>query len=211
MGRYIDLTGETFGRLRVLGREGINKHGQLTWACECECGNRKVTLGFCLRRGEVQSCGCLQKEAIAAVNKTHGMTRTPIYRIWRSMMQRCYDKNSHAYSRYGGRGINVCERWQSFEGFYADMGDKSEGKSLERIDNNGNYSPENVVWADAKAQANNRRSNVILEYKGQKKTMQQWCDEIGLNIGTVWSRINNHGYSVEKALTPGWRGRNVLV
>lgn len=208
MGRYIDLTGETFGRLRVLGREGINKHGQLTWVCECECGNRKVTLGMLLRKGQAQSCGCLQKEAIAAVNKTHGMARTPIYRIWRSMMQRCYDKNSHAYSRYGGRGINVCEHWQSFEGFYADMGDRPEGKSLERIDNNGDYSPENVVWADAKAQANNRRSNVILEHNDEKKTMQQWADQLGVKIGTIWARIDR-GWTVDRALTQ--EVRNVLV
>jgi hypothetical protein len=211
MGRYIDLTGEQFGRLRVLGREGMNKHRQLTWMCECECGNRKVVLGVCLRRGDVQSCGCLHKEVTASINKTHGKTRTPIYAIWRGMMQRCFDKNYHAYNRYGGRGVSVCERWQSFENFYADMGERPDGMSLERLDNDGDYSPENVAWADAKSQANNRRSNVVLEYKGEKKTMQQWCDELGLNIGTVWSRIKVHGYSVEKALTPGWRGRNVLV
>lgn len=208
MGRYIDLTGETFGRLRVLGREGINKHGQLTWACECECGNRKVTLGMLLRNGQVQSCGCLQKEITASINKTHGKAATPIYYIWRSMMDRCHAPKSHAYSRYGGRGINVCERWQSFEDFYADMGDRPEGKSLERIDNNGDYSPENVVWADAKAQANNRRSNVILEHNGEKKTMQQWADQLGVKIQTIWARIDR-GWTVDRALTQ--EVRNVLV
>lgn len=208
MGRYIDLTGETFGRLRVLGREGINKHGQLTWACECECGNRKVTLGMLLRKGQVQSCGCLQKEITASINKTHGKAATPIYYIWRSMMDRCHAPKSHAYSRYGGRGINVCERWQSFEDFYADMGDRPEGKSLERIDNNGDYSPENVVWADAKAQANNRRSNVILEHNGEKKTMQQWADQLGVKIQTIWARIDR-GWTVDRALTQ--EVRNVLV
>lgn len=208
MGRYIDLTGETFGRLRVLGREGINKHGQLTWACECECGNRKVTLGMLLRKGQVQSCGCLQKEITASINKTHGKAATSIYYIWRSMMDRCHAPKSHAYSRYGGRGINVCERWQSFEDFYADMGDRPEGKSLERIDNNGDYSPKNVVWADAKAQANNRRSNVILEHNGEKKTMQQWADQLGVKIGTIWARIDR-GWTVDRALTQ--EVRNVLV
>lgn len=208
MGRYIDLTGETFGRLRVLGREGINKHGQLTWSCECECGNRKVTLGMLLRKGQVQSCGCLHKEITASINKTHGKAATPIYYIWRSMMDRCHAPKSHAYSRYGGRGINVCERWQSFEDFYADMGDRPEGKSLERIDNNGDYSPENVVWADAKAQANNRRSNVILEHNGEKKTMQQWADQLGVKIQTIWARIDR-GWTVDRALTQ--EVRNVLV
>lgn len=141
-------------------------------------------------------------------SKTHGKSRTPIYAIWRSMMQRCYDKNSHAYDRYGGRGITVCDAWHLFEGFYEYMGAKPKGMSLERKDVNGNYCPENVMWADAKAQANNRRSNVVLEYNGKKQTMQQWCDELGLKIQTVWARINVYGYSVEKALTPGWRARH---
>lgn len=126
-------------------------------------------------------------------------------------MQRCYDKNSHAFNRYGGRGINVCDKWQEFEGFYEDMGDKPDGLSIERCDVNGDYTPENVVWADAKTQANNRRSNVILEHNGKKQTMQQWCDELGLKIGTVWARLNVYGYSVEKALTKGWRAKNVLI
>lgn len=124
-------------------------------------------------------------------------------------MQRCYDKNFHAYDRYGGRGITVCDEWKCFEGFYASMGDKPKGMSLERKDVNGNYSPENVVWADAKTQSNNRRSNIVIECNGKKQTMQQWCDELGLKIGTAWARINVYGYSAEKALTPGWRARNV--
>lgn len=141
-------------------------------------------------------------------SKSHGKSGTAIYGIWRSMMQRCYDVNSQAYDRYGERGISVCDKWKTFEGFYADMGEKPSGKSLERKDVNGDYSPENVVWADAKTQANNRRSNVVLEHDGRKQTMQQWCDELGLKIGTVWARINVYGYSVDRALTPGWRARH---
>jgi hypothetical protein len=143
--------------------------------------------------------------------KSHGMTRTPIYGLWHAMMQRCYDKNSHAYNRYGGRGVEVCPRWHQFENFYADMGDKPHGMSMERINNHGHYGPDNVVWATAKSQANNRRSNVVLEHNGKKQTMQQWCDELGLKIGTVWARLNVYGYSVEKALTKGWRAKNVLI
>ena len=143
--------------------------------------------------------------------KSHGMTRTAIYGLWHAMMQRCYDKNSHAYNRYGNRGVNVCSRWHQFENFYADMGDKPHGMSLERIDNNGDYCKANVIWATAKLQANNRRSNVVLEHNGKKQTMQQWCDELGLKIQTVWARINVYGYSIEKALTKGWRAKNVFV
>lgn len=142
-------------------------------------------------------------------SKSHGMSGTPIYAIWRGMMQRCYDKNHHAYLRYGGRGITVCDAWKNFEKFYADMGDKPAGMSLDRIDNMKSYFPENVAWVTAKKQANNRRNNILIEINGKTKTMQEWCDETGVKIATVWARINVYGYSVEKALTPGWRARNV--
>ena len=200
MGHFVDISGETFGRLTAHNVIGRNKHNQLLWRCSCECGNEKVVLGMCLRRGEVQSCGCYHKERIAQINKRHGMTKTPIYGIWWAMMQRCYDKGSHAYHRYGGRGINVCEKWQTFEGFYEDMGDRPSGLSLERIDNSGDYSPENVVWADAKAQARNRRSTVYLEHDGQRKSMAEWSEETGIRIGTLWARIKR-GMPVSEALT----------
>lgn len=209
MGMFRDLTGERFDRLLVLQRDGCNKHGQVKWWCKCDCGVQKHVLGMCLSRGETRSCGCLHKESTAQINLKHGMTRTPIYAIWRSMMNRCHLPSNHAFGRYGGRGINVCQRWQDFEQFYADMGAAPEGMSLDRVNNDGDYSPENVVWATAKQQANNRRSNVVLEHSGKKQTMQQWCDELGLKIGTVWARLNVYGYSVEKSLTPGWRARHV--
>ena len=200
MGLYIDLTGKRFGRLLVIERDGSNKHGQVKWLCRCDCGAEKHILGMCLSRGETQSCGCLHREITAKINATHGMANKPIYRIWRSMMDRCHLLTSQSYARYGGRGINVCERWKNFENFYADMGDKPHNKSLERLDVNGNYSPDNVVWADMKTQANNRRTNVILEHNGKRQTMQQWCDELGLKIGTVQARLNR-GWSVDRALT----------
>ena len=200
MGRFIDLTDEQFGRLRVLRVVARNKHNQLMWECECECGETCLALGFVLRRGEKQSCGCLHRETTASINLSHGMTKTPTYAIHHAMMQRCYDKNSHAYGRYGARGINVCEKWQTFEGFYEDMGDRPEGMSLERKDNNGDYCLENVVWAAAKAQANNRRSNRILEHNGRKQTMTQWAEEVGLKPQTLWARLEVSGWSVQKAL-----------
>jgi len=209
MGKAIDLTGQRFGRLAVVEMAGHNKHGQRLWRCICDCGNDAEVLGFLMRRGETQSCGCLQREATSAINKSHGKSKSQIWCIHRSMMDRCYSQNNYSYKNYGGRGIVVCDRWHSFENFYADMGEKPNGMTLERIDNRGPYSPENVRWASCKDQANNRRSNVILEMNGKKQTMQQWCDEIGLKIGTVWARLNLYGYSVEKALTPGWRAKNV--
>jgi hypothetical protein len=196
MGHFVDISGEVFGRLTAHNVVKRNKHNQLIWRCTCECGAECEALSFLLRRGEKQSCGCLKKEAIARVNYRHGKTRTKIYGIWHSMMQRCYDNNSHAFIRYGGRGITVCDKWKSFD---ADMGDKPEGMSLERIDNNGDYSPGNVVWASAKAQSNNRRNNVVIEINGRKQTMQQWADESGVKLGTIWMRLKR-GWNAERAI-----------
>jgi hypothetical protein len=200
MGQLIDLTGQRFGRLTVIKKHGINKHRQVQWLCQCDCGNLCTPLGMCLRKNNTRSCGCLAKKSIALVNYKHGMAKTPIYRIWRSMMQRCYDINSHSYKNYGGRGIFVCKSWHDFEKFYEDMRDRPKGKSLERLNNNVLYAPENVIWANNIQQANNRRSNVILEYQGRKQTMQQWSDEVGLKIQTVWARLKR-GWTVERALT----------
>jgi hypothetical protein len=206
MGHFVDISGENFGRLTAHNVVGRNRHNQLLWHCTCECGREKEVLGFLLRRGDVQSCGCLHKDAVRAFCVTHDMSGTPIYAVWRSMMQRCYDKNSHAYQRYGGRGINVCERWQNFLGFYSDMGDRPEGMSLERVDNNGDYCLENVIWASAKTQARNRRSTVFLEFKSQRKSMAEWAEEFDMKIQTLWARVNR-GLSVEEALTGRMRGR----
>lgn len=189
MGNLIDLTGERFGRLTVLKQAGKNKHRQLQWHCLCDCGSPTIALGFVLRKGEKQSCGCLKRESIAAVNLSHGMSRTPIYRIWRSMLDRCHLPSSHAYSRYGGRGIKVCDRWQDFENFYADMGDRPKGMSLERTDNDGDYCPENVRWASNKEQANNRRANVYYEYGDERLTLAQWAEKGEVSVGTLWSRL----------------------
>lgn len=199
MGKFRDLTGERFGRLLVEGTGGYNKHHQLYWKCECECGNYKRVLGSLLRTGMTQSCGCLKKESIAKVNYKHGMAKTPIFNIWWSMMQRCYDKNSHAYNRYGARGINISTKWQSFEGFYADMGDKPEKMSLERIDNNGDYCKENVKWATSKEQANNRSTSKFIEHNGKTQTIAQWADEVGIKMATLWARVNR-GMPFEKAI-----------
>lgn len=205
MGHFVDISGENFGRLTAHDVVGRNRHNQLLWHCTCECGTQKEVLGFLLRRGEVQSCGCLHRETVGLINRTHGMTKTRIYGLWHGMIQRCYDKNVPAYNRYGARGINVCERWQSFENFYADMGDKPKGMSLERVDNDGDYTPENVIWATAKAQARNRRSTVFLEFNGQRKSMAEWAEELGMKIATLWARIDR-GMCVEEALTKGLRG-----
>lgn len=202
MGRPIDMTGNRYGRLSVIEMAGCNKHKQRLWRCICDCGNDVEVIGFLLRQEQTRSCGCLNKESIAQVNYKHGKSKSKIWSIHRSMMDRCYLKTSHAYNRYGGRGITVCDRWHDFEKFYEDMGDKPNGMSLDRIDNNSGYSPENVKWASYKEQANNTRSNRILTYMGRSQNISQWADEFNLKMTTIWARLQR-GWTVERALKEG--------
>lgn len=143
----IDLSGKAFGRWLVLERA----HGA-HWKCRCICGNENIVQGSSLTLGKSVSCGCFAKE----INTSHGMEGTKIYNVWAGMKQRCQNENYHGYARYGGRGINVCEKWQTFEGFFEDMGERPPGTSIERVDNNGNYELSNCVWAVPKTQIRNR-------------------------------------------------------
>lgn len=159
MGKFIDLTGQKFGRLTVLECSGRNKHGSAIWLCRCACGNGKVIHGGSLRNGSSKTCGCSHSELATQLNLVHGKHGTPEYRAWKAMITRCTNPNAANYSYYGGKDVCVCERWRhSFENFYADMGQKPTSKhSLDRIDANGNYEPSNCRWATTGVQRINRR------------------------------------------------------
>lgn len=132
----------------------------------------------------------------------HNKSHSKIYRVWWSMMQRCNDKNTNSYKNYGGRGINVSNRWIKFEKFYEDMGEVPNGKSLDRIDNNGDYCKKNCRWATKQQQANNRRAKVcFLTHDGETKNLNYWSNKTGINKTTIWMRIYKYGWSVEKSLT----------
>jgi hypothetical protein len=160
--RLIDLTGRRFGYLTVIKRRG-SRGSFAAWECRCDCGVMKVVGGRELRIGHTKSCGCFRRAFSTKKNRKHGRFGTPIYRSWASMVYRCTNPSSSCYHNYGGRGINVCSRWRSFENFLADMGERPRGRSLERIDNDGNYEPGNCRWATAGEQATNQRRVRLLE------------------------------------------------
>jgi hypothetical protein len=182
--QIIDLTGKRFGKWTVesIGSQDV-KTKQRMWNCVCECGNKAEIIGRNLRNGISKGC----RECCAKEQVKHGMTDTPIYKIWSAMTQRCTNSNNKHYSSYGGIGITVCDEWLEFENFYRDMGD-SNGLTLDRQDNNGNYCKDNCRWVDRKTQANNTRSTTMIEYNGKVKPLQVWAEELGVNPNTLAQR-----------------------
>jgi len=202
MPNLINLIGQRFGHLTVLERAENNRHNQTRWRCRCECGSEKVVLQSTLARGDAKSCGCLSsRNRIGDRTRSHGKTGSTTYAVYRAMMQRCYDKNADRYADYGGRGIYVCDRWQTFQGFYADMGDRPSGMTLDRLDNSGPYSPENCQWRSYKSQARNRRTNRLLTFGGETLCVAEWGERTGIKPATIHRRIFVYEWPVERALT----------
>ncbi len=156
MPKKVDLHGQQFGRWVVL-RESYRLHGFVYWLCQCTCGTQQHVSGSTLRKGRSQSCGCVRAEQIAARNHVHGKNDHPLYDTWKAIFQRCTNRRSRDYRNYGGRGIRVCERWRSFENFLADVGPRPPGLTLDRIDNDGDYAPDNCRWATRQVQRCNQR------------------------------------------------------
>lgn len=200
-----DLSGKRFGRL--VATESVGKiKKSYSWRCLCDCGNNFVTQGIRLRLGITKSCGCLKKQrGKENFDKTiHGYAckgkLSPTWVSWQSMLSRCNNKNAKGFERYGGRGIRVCERWLKFENFLLDMGERQKGKTIDRIDVNGNYEPENCRWASIMEQCNNKRSNRFLLLNGSKITVAEASRKYGINYETLISRITQRGWSDEKAV-----------
>lgn len=202
MAKATNLSGQVFGRLTVLER-APNKGGKTMWRCLCECGNQHVSQAYHLTTGACQSCGCLWAEAVKAAKTVHGGHGSPEYTVWCQMRYRCTKPEHKNYANYGGRGIKVCERWGSFANFLADMGPRpSLTHTLDRIDNNGPYSPENCRWATPKEQANNRRirqNAARVEYDGKQLTMRELGQATGINHRTL-----------EWRYAQGWRGEKLI-
>lgn len=198
----IDLAGKRFGNLTVVRRSGtIN--GQAAWLCICDCGREKVIRGSTLRNGQSTSCGCAAAKLASDRLKTHGLTKTRLFKIWSMMKERCYKDYSKSYQGYGGRGIRVCDEWKnSFTSFFgwAMVNGYTDELTIDRIDVNGNYCPDNCRWATVKEQANNRRSNTFLSVGGVSKTAAEWSLQSGIKQDTILHRIK-FGWSAEDAVS----------
>ena len=175
MSNIVDLTGQRFGRLTVLRRNGDDGHHHSVWLYRCDCGNTtNVSIGH-LRTGHTKSCGCYQHQIDIEANTTHGLSKTKFYQVWAGMKSRCFYSKRINYKNYGGRGITVCNRWLDFQNFYDDMyGNYKEGLEIDRIDNNGNYEPSNCRWVTRLENAKNRRDQVWVTMLGERKRMSEW-------------------------------------
>ena len=193
-------------RLTEIGADPGGDPKKALYRCLCGADVIKIRLNVSL--GGTRSCGCLQKERASNASRVHGLSRTSMHNIWWAMLQRCLSKNVKAYKDYGGRGITVCDRWMLFVNFLEDMGPRpSKDHTLDRVDNDGPYSPENCRWATRAEQANNRRSSRLIEFNGKTQTMAQWGKELGIHPDTIWSRLDQYKWSVQKALTEPVRGK----
>jgi len=205
MSNRIELAGERFGKLVVVSYVGKDKNGKALWNCKCDCGKETIKSSSLLRNEMTKSCGCLRKEMIAIANKgkeTHGKSKSHLYGIWHGMKERICCKTYKQYKDYGGRGIGICEEWrENFESFekWALQNGYRKGLEIDRIDNEKGYYPQNCRWTIKKVQANNRRSNRIIEYQGKKRTMKEWAEITRINYATLKYRLSK-GWSIEKAL-----------
>lgn len=191
MSKQIDMSGERHGSLTVINRVGVSSSGDAVWLYRCDCGNQHKSTGYSIRSGKTQSCPeCGQKKTTEA-SITHGMTNSAEYRTWTDMKTRCLNPGSTGYSDYGGRGIGICDRWrESFTAFLEDMGAKpSPVHSIDRINTNGNYEPENCRWATEVEQIRNRRNTLHVTIGGIRKPFVEWCEVYGCTYASAHYRL----------------------
>ena len=208
----IDLLGQCFGRLTVISRSenrsmGKHRGTAVAWNCRCSCGQYVAVRAGKLRSGHTKSCGCFHKERSSAASYKHGQSSYPNsgratkeYNTWAVMRRRCQDDSCDEYKNYGGRGISVCDSWDSFEHFYADMGDApSSSHSIDRIDVNGDYCKSNCRWATVTQQARNRRNTTYLTANGETLPLQTWAERQGIKGTVIHARLKR-GWGVDKAI-----------
>lgn len=196
-----NITGQKFGKLTAVRFAYVMPSGHAVWEFKCECGKYKRSLIANIKRNLMASCGCASKELkVARLIKSKSLRKDAIWRIYKGVIARCTNPNRHNYKDYGGRGIYVCKRWlDSFDNFVSDLGPRPDGYSLDRIDNDGPYSPENCRWASAKEQQNNRRCTKFIEHEGRKMTLTDWANHANVSIAALRYRIKQ-GWPLGEAL-----------
>lgn len=201
----IPVSGETYGRLTAVA-EAPRRHerDRLRWWFDCDCGTRVSKMAKLVVTLQTRSCGCLAEEqSLGNRTRTHGMTNTHEYSVWRNMINRCHNANVKSYKDYGARGISVCAEWRgSFAAFFADMGITPSGMELDRIDSTGNYSKENCRWVTGLVNGRNRRNVIIVTAFGESMTIGEWSERTGIKHSTIGERIRR-GVKPEDALCQG--------
>ena len=201
--RFEDLTGKIFTKITILSHSHTTKYGAVYWNCKCACGNEKIIRGTNLKSGVTKSCGCYQKQAVT----THGMTHTKTFKTWETMKQRCLNANAPDYPRYGGRGVDVCKRWQnSFKNFLNDMGERPPNKTLDRINVDSDYKPSNCRWATRSQQQRNKTTTPRFKHKGENLTVSEWAKRSGLTVKIIMWRVNA-GWNFSKILNTPIRSK----
>lgn len=194
---FVDKTGNRYGNWVVQAFAGRDGRKATQWLCKCDCGTERIVVVGSLTQRKSTSCGCMAVELRSKKMVKHGMASTPTYKSWHAMIQRTEGKGGH--ESYPLRNIDVCNDWKVFDRFFADMGTRPDGKTLDRIDNSNGYSKENCRWATPKEQSNNRGDNRIVHYKGISRTITEIGREFSINVNTIRGRLRL-GWSVEKAI-----------
>lgn len=210
-----DLTGQRFGRLTVLGFVPTEGHRSF-WRCQCDCGKKTLVNGVKLTGNRTKSCGCIRIENAITQGKkntTHGKKNTRLYHIWNNIKERCENPNQHDYHRYGGRGIAICDEWRNdFQVFYdwAMSNGYDDNLTIDRIDFNGNYTPENCRFVDMKTQQRNRRNNVIVKYNGKSLTLPEAAERSGISCPTLRSRyrVGDRGERLFRPIDTRYQRKN---
>lgn len=198
------MIGEKFNRLTVIRRDtGHRDKTRIHWMCKCECGKWVSVATHDLRSGNTKSCGCLRDEKARANMTTHGESKTKLYAVWNTMMSRCYNPKTERYNRYGGRGITVCDEWlHNYQAFrdWANSNGYKEGLTIDRIDVDGNYCPDNCRWVSSLEQQNNTSRNRYITLDGETHTMAEWARKTGISVAAINSRLKS-GWGVKETLT----------
>lgn len=203
--KYSICLGERFNKLVVVSEVKKDRHGHKRYLCQCDCGNEVVVVKGQLTSGKTGSCGCFQRERARDYHLKHGKSNTRIYYVWKEMVQRCTNPRNRSYQDYGGRGITVCDEWRGENGFinfytWSLESAYESGLEIDRINNDGNYGPENCRWVTRELQANNKRNNILVEHRGIKKTVSQWARQLDMDDKKIRQRIKKLGWDGERAM-----------